>query len=311
MLIANPIYDVVFKKLMEDTKIAKFFIETLTGETLSDIEVKPQEYTYNSELYGIMVYRLDFIATIKTDTNEYKKVLIEIQKAKNPVDLMRFRNYLAEQYKKEDEIITESGKEKIALPIVTIYLLGFKLNEINSPIIKVNRQYIDLIDNSVIYEKCEFVESLTHDSFIVQIPRIQTKLQTKLEELLSIFEQTNFIGNGEIVKDYKHHINNKTIKNMLNVLHFAGTDPAERLELEKEQEAIRVYELGYAPLKKEILIKNKIINEISRELVEKEIKIEEKDKTIEEKENELLEKDRLLQEALKMFEELKLQLKDK
>jgi len=80
-------------------------------------------------------------------------------------------------------------------------------------------------------------------------------------------------------------------------LHFAGTDPAERLELEKEQEAIRVYELGYAPLKKEILIKNKIINEIGKEL--------------EEKEKELAEKDRLLQDALKMFEELKLQLKDK
>ncbi len=28
MIIANPIYDVVFKKLMENNKVAKFFIGT-------------------------------------------------------------------------------------------------------------------------------------------------------------------------------------------------------------------------------------------------------------------------------------------
>ncbi|TAE02084.1 MAG: hypothetical protein EAZ97_02765, partial [Bacteroidetes bacterium] len=120
MIIANPIYDVVFKRLMENEKVAKFFIGTLLEQTIEAIEVKPQEYTYKGELetpegikavedrirerFSIWVYRLDFIATIKTETGEYKKVLIEIQKAKNPIDLMRFRNYLAEQYKKEDKI---------------------------------------------------------------------------------------------------------------------------------------------------------------------------------------------------------------
>lgn len=78
MIIANPIYDVVFKRLMEDKRIARFFIETLTGELISDIELKPQEFTYTDKLAGICVYRLDFIATIRTSDNEFKKVLIEI-----------------------------------------------------------------------------------------------------------------------------------------------------------------------------------------------------------------------------------------
>src|SRR3989339_639009 len=130
MIIANPIYDVVFKRLMEDKRIAKFFIETLLDEEIIEVQVKPQEFTFYKDLeqlkesgdfekikdqiaglLGLSVYRLDFIATIKTGNNEYKKVLIEIQKAKNPIDLMRFRNYLGAQYKKEDEIETEKGKE--------------------------------------------------------------------------------------------------------------------------------------------------------------------------------------------------------
>ncbi|TAE35064.1 MAG: hypothetical protein EAY66_10065, partial [Sphingobacteriales bacterium] len=60
MVIANPIYDVVFKKLMEDNRIAKFFIGTLLEQTIDSVEVKPQEFTYTDELAGLAVFRLDF-----------------------------------------------------------------------------------------------------------------------------------------------------------------------------------------------------------------------------------------------------------
>src|ERR1700752_3888734 len=136
MIIANPIYDVVFKRLMEDERIAKFFIGTLLNETIEEVQVKPQEFTYTDQLAGLAVFRVDFIATIKSESGKFKKVLIEIQKAKNLIDLMRFRNYLAEQYKKEDEIETQTGKKRVALPIVTIYLLGFSLTEIETSAVK-------------------------------------------------------------------------------------------------------------------------------------------------------------------------------
>jgi hypothetical protein len=289
MIIANPIYDVVFKRLMEDKRIAKFFIETLTGESIIEIDLKPQEFTYNDRLAGIAVYRLDFIATIKTTDNEFKKVLIEIQKAKNAVDLMRFRNYLAEQYKKEDEILTDSGKTKGALPIITIYLLGFKLNEIETSVIKVNRLYTDLITNTIINQKSDFIEKLTHDCYVVQIPRIQPKLLSKLEVLLTIFEQNYFTDEKEITKDYSYKVDNDLIKNMVDILHQAGTDPIERLEIEKEQEALRVYDVGMRELKQTISEKDKELSV--------------KDKELSEKDKELLDKDKLIEELLKKIGE--------
>ena len=175
MIIANPIYDVVFKKMMENERVAKFFIGTLLEQTIETVEVKPQEFTYVDELAGLAVFRLDFIATIKTKTGEQIKILIEIQKAKNQIDLMRFRNYLAEQYKKEDKI----DNQKVILPITTIYILGFKLPEIEKPCIKIERNYKDLINKKIIDKKSDFVEKLTHDSFIVQVDRITNNYSTK------------------------------------------------------------------------------------------------------------------------------------
>src|SRR5207249_380371 len=121
-----------------------FFIETILDETVEEVHFKPQEYTINTDstdeekLIAITIFRLDFIATIKTSDGEFKKVLIEIQKARHLIDLMRFRNYLAEQYKKEDEVVVDGKLQKMILPIKTIYLLGFNLPEIDSPAIKVN-----------------------------------------------------------------------------------------------------------------------------------------------------------------------------
>lgn len=37
MIIANPIYDVVFKNLMENDRVAKFFIGTLLGQTIETV----------------------------------------------------------------------------------------------------------------------------------------------------------------------------------------------------------------------------------------------------------------------------------
>ncbi|MGV8091893.1 MAG: hypothetical protein AB2L24_08525 [Mangrovibacterium sp.] len=263
MIIANPIYDVVFKRLMEDKRIARFFVETLTGESIIDIDLKPQEFTYNDRPPGIIVYRLDFIATIKT-AQGYKKVLIEIQKAKDAVDLMRFRNYLAEQYKKEDEVILETGRTKMALPLITIYLLGFKLDEIESSMIKMDRQYIDLITKEVLDQKSDFIEKLNHDSYVVQIPRIQPRLQSRLEMLLTVFEQNHFTDDREITKNYTYQVDDEYIKDIVEILHHAGTDPDKRIEIEKEQEALRVYDLGMGELKKTIAEKDKVLAEKER-----------------------------------------------
>jgi hypothetical protein len=283
MIIANPIYDVVFKRLMENDKVAKFFIGTLLEQTIEAVEVKPQEYTYKGELetpegiqaaeerirerFSIWVYRLDFIATIRTETGELKKVLIEIQKAKNPIDLMRFRNYLAEQYKKEDKI----NNENTVLPITTIYILGFKLPEIESPCIRVKRDYIDLINKTTLTQKSEFVEKLTHDCFVVQVERITDRYQTRLDKLLSVFEQKNFTDDKEITKNFTHNPDIDELKTITDILHYVGTDPQERKQIETEQEAWRtvnaMFEEKDRKYQKELEEQRKALSEKDQELI--------------------------------------------
>ncbi|MCU0338985.1 MAG: hypothetical protein MUE30_03805 [Spirosomaceae bacterium] len=280
MIIANPIYDVVFKLMMENEKVAKFFIGTLLDEVVEHLEVKPQEFTYTDELAGLAVFRLDFIAIVRNQAQEQKKVLIEIQKARNLIDLMRFRNYLAEQYKKEDKL----NDVPTILPITTIYILGFKLPEITTPCFKVERNYRDLVENKIINTKSDFVEKLTHDSFVVQVDRITDRYQTKLDKLLSIFEQKNFIDDSKIVKRYDYQPDIEELKITTDILHFAGTDPAERKKIEVEQEAWRTVNAMFEEKEREF----------TKKLEEKDKKLEEKDKKLEAMENELRELKRRL-----------------
>lgn len=240
MVIANPIYDVVFKRMMENERVAKFFIGTLLDETIETVEIKPQEFTYTDELVGLALFRLDFIATIKTATGELKKVLIEIQKAKNQIDVMRFRRYLAEQYKKEDTV----NNKKIILPITTIYILGFNLPEIFTPCIKVERNYKDLINKTTLETKSDFIDKLSHDSYVVQVERITDRYQTILDKLLSVFQQTNFVDDNTIIKEFNHTTDMEEVAIMTDILHYSGTNPEEKKKIETEQEAWRsVYAL--------------------------------------------------------------------
>jgi len=189
MILANPIYDVVFKYLMEDTEIARRLLSKITGEEIIDIAVQPQEYVGRSDKFEVIILRLDFKATIKTQEGKRKKVLIELQKGKNSADIMRFRKYLGDNYRKEDTSETDK-KNKTALPIITVYFLGFRLPSVTTSIMKVNREYIDLITDEKIETTEEFVEKLTHDSYIIQIPRLKKKVRNEIESVLKVFNQS-------------------------------------------------------------------------------------------------------------------------
>jgi hypothetical protein len=290
MIIANPIYDTVFKRMMENERVAKFFIGTLLEQQIEAVVVKPQEFTYTDELAGLAVFRLDFIATIKTETGEYKKILIEIQKARNQIDLMRFRNYLGEQYKKEDIV----DNDKAVLPITTIYILGFTLPEIKTACIKVERNYRDLVNKTIIEKKSDFVEKLTHDSFIVQVDRITNRYQTSLDKLLSVFEQSHFVDDKKITKQFSHPTDTEEVKILTDILHHSGTNPEERKLLEIEQEAWRSVNAMFESQAKELLKT-----------------IEDKDRALEDKDKALDEKDKALEEMAKQLEALRNKLREK
>lgn len=100
MKIANPIYDVVFKYMMEDNEFAKLVISTIIDEDIIKLDFLPQENIVDVTKKTLTIYRLDFKATIKTPSGG-KIVIIEVQKAKFPTDIIRFRKYPGEQYIKK------------------------------------------------------------------------------------------------------------------------------------------------------------------------------------------------------------------
>jgi hypothetical protein len=114
MIIANPIYDATFKRLLENDRVAKFLIGTILDCKVLTLEPTVQEYTeIEKDTQKVSLFRKDFAATIETEKKGSKRVIIEMQKAKVLGDVYRFKNYLGNEYKKSK------------LPIISIYILGF------------------------------------------------------------------------------------------------------------------------------------------------------------------------------------------
>ena len=311
MLIANPIYDTVFKRLMENERVAKFFIGTFLNATVEQLDVHPQEFTIAKEqsdeatkepdLVDLTVFRLDFIAMVRLEDGSTQKILIELQKAGREVDLMRFRNYLGEQYKKKEMVEGQAMPH----PIRTIYILGFKLPTIEAPCLHIERQYRDMLTGGTVSKRSRFIEHLTHDSYVVQVERITGKAQTKLEKLLSIFEQAHFVDENGILKDYPLNPEEEEVKLMLDILHHTGADPETRRKIETEQEAWRSINAMFGGKERALWDK---LNKKEEELGQKEEELE-RERIEKEKERREKEKERQAKEAaLRELEALKKRL---
>mgnify|MGYP000188646684 CR=1 FL=1 len=76
--IANPIYDVVFKYLMNDNKVAKLLLSAIIDEEIIELEFQPTELSLPLH-ESLTVLRMDFKATIQQSNGEHKIIIIEIQ----------------------------------------------------------------------------------------------------------------------------------------------------------------------------------------------------------------------------------------
>jgi len=218
MIIGNPLYDTVFKYLLQDVKAAKKFVGLIINEEIVDLQPNPQEYArektadeqiaaYTSKP-AVAIYRLDFSATIRTADGGTKQVLIEVQKAQEPADIIRFRKYLGAQYQTahtthkggtEDEPVLI---EKDPLPIISIYILGFKVTEQPVPVIKANSQYTDVLYGQPVDAHIDFIAWLSHDVYVIQVPFLRQSLRTPLEQLLTVFDQSRAVHGKEYLLDF-------------------------------------------------------------------------------------------------------------
>ena len=201
LTLANPIYDSVFKFLMEDERIARTVLSALLKKEVVSVEMRRHEHP-NITRHEISMFRIDFAARVREDGGDEKLILIELQKTWLDTETLRFRQYLAAQYNAEENIIKEEGKRSRALPMVAVYLLGHRVGKVEEPVVYVNhvaRNY----DGKEVEDGMSdpFIGSLVHDSIIVQLPLLQGKINNHLYKVLSVFDQKNRN------KENRHYVN--------------------------------------------------------------------------------------------------------
>lgn len=90
--VANPIYDSVFKYLMEDERIARTVLSALLKKEVVEVRIRRNEYA-NSYRDNISMFRIDFGARIRQDDGSLRLILIELQKTWLETETLRFRQY--------------------------------------------------------------------------------------------------------------------------------------------------------------------------------------------------------------------------
>ena len=194
MEIANPIYDVVFKYLMQDDSAARLLVGRIAELDVRALDFRPQEAAVHSDaLRGdlplLTLLRMDFAARVRTADGGQRQVLIEIQKTNAPTVIERFRLYLGEQYRSRSNLAVGASGRADAVPLVTIYLLGYDLGLSDEAVVDVCPQVRERRTGRELDAGHPFVAGLHHRSHIVQIPRLARRRRDSLERFLSIFDQ--------------------------------------------------------------------------------------------------------------------------
>jgi len=223
IIIPNPIYDVVFRYLMEDPESATIVLSTLINEKITSLQLEPQTHaqkkTYKAKIEDpttqddIRLFHLDFTATVELPDGTEELIMIELQKASEPDDIFRFKRYISKNFqrKQEKEIIhpVSHTVEKINKPIrlIPVFILNFRIeNEINDLLIRTNRIKEGVFKNRPLKKTNEFIDNLTYDILVVQLPNLSNiseseyqddEYKKKLFALLKIFDQKSKVKNNE------------------------------------------------------------------------------------------------------------------
>lgn len=293
LTIANPIYDSVFKFMMEDERVARTVLSALLKMNIVKTKVRPHEYS-NSQRDTLSMFRIDFGATVREADGSEHIVLIEVQKTWLETETLRFRQYLGVQYQRKENIMADS-KEGYALPMVAVYILGHKVGEIEEPVLYVRHDAYDYNDKRVTKGLPDpFVDSLTHDSIIVQIPRLHGQINNRLDKVLSVFDQTLHSPDSEHFLNYDDspYSDDDDMRTILHRLLMAASDADTRQDMNVEDEYYSIIEKRDT----DILLKDKKIAEQNAMLKEQSAQLEEQSAQLEEQSAQLAASIRLLHE---------------
>lgn len=191
MRIANPLYDYAFKYLMTNDRLAKKVLSTILEKEILEVALEQQEIVVENEEHNFSIFRLDFKALIKNEDGSEETILIEIQKSKLPSNILRFRSYLGQSYtQKLERVDSVTGRtKKVAFPIISIYILGYQIEDIPVLATKIDRKITDVSTKEEINIKSDFINLLTHTCYVLQAGRLPENRKTKIEQFMSLFNQ--------------------------------------------------------------------------------------------------------------------------
>ena len=270
MRIANPIYDVVFKYLLDDEKVARLVLSALLGKEVLELEFRPTEVHHEAarpDGTQLLVLRMDFAATVRLEGGGRKLVLIEIQKARSAWDVQRFRRYLGSNYASPENVYLDPDGKQQALPIVTIYFLGQGLECVDVPVLKVNRHYLDVVTGDEVRITDPFVEALTHDSIVVQVNRLKNRRRTELERLLEVFDQGRASRSDPHLLDILEENFPERHREVLRRLMRAGAEQEVRDKMDVEDDILAAFQdqaRESADLRQALVERNQALEEKDR-----------------------------------------------
>ena len=262
--VANPIYDSVFKYLMEDERIARTILSALLKKEVVEVQIRRNEYT-NGYRDNISMFRIDFGARVRQDDGSLRLVLIELQKTWLTTETLRFRQYLGAQYANKENMVQEEMRPPYGIPMVAVYILGHRVGNINVPVLYVNHKPYDYEGNEVTQGLPDpFVDSLVHDSIIVQIPLLHGQINNRLDKVLSVFDQTNKEkDNQQLVElDDANYEDDSDMQYILHRLVMASVDAQLRQDMNVEDEYFQAIEDRDTA----IMSRDKIIKEKDQQL---------------------------------------------
>ena len=300
--VANPIYDSVFKFLMDDERIAKTVLSALLKKEVLSVEMRKHEHP-NITRDKLSMFRIDFAARVRENDGSTQLILIELQKTWLDTETLRFRRYLAAQYNAEENIQKQGEYQGYALPMVAVYLLGHRVGDIDKPVVYVGHKALDYdgkeVENG---EKDPFISSLIHDSIIVQIPLLHGKINNRLDKVLSVFDQSQRTEESQQIINLEENLY-KDDPEMMQIIHrlsLATMSAEVRQEMNDEDEFFAVIEARDTQVMKQ----KKIISEQLDKITEQQDRITEQQGKITEQQGKITEQqDRITEQQDRITEQ--------
>ena len=204
----------------------------------------------------------------------------------------------------------DDGKfNRLAYPMVAVYILGHKVGDIEEPVLYVSHDSYDYYGNKVTKGIPDpFVESLVHDSIIVQIPRLRGQVNNRLDRVLSIFDQTQISDSNQHILniDESRYANDDEMQILLHRLLLASADAKLRQDMNDEDLFFRAIEdRDTAIMQRDQRIKEQSdkITEQKAQLTEQKAQLTEQKAQLTEQKAQLTEQKALLTEKETMLNE--------